>query len=118
MLLLQQWGKENGGRSGVAPGPPALQASALLRELNGLEEMVVPLGYAPRSVAYRATALLLSYGTVELAEAERIELPRPIKVITVLSCLRQALRSGLRPERNARRRAVKTDKHASLANLR
>jgi len=39
----------------------------------------------------------LSYGTVGmLAEAERIELPRPVKVITVF----------------------KTDKHASLASLR
>ena len=37
----------------------------------------------------------MSYRTVKMAEAERIELPRPIKVITVF----------------------KTDKHASLANL-
>gem|GEM_PF-6602851 len=56
-----------GGCSGVAPGPPTLQVGALLRELNS-QKLVVLLGNAPRSSAYRAGALLLSYGT-EMAKA-------------------------------------------------
>ena len=65
--------------------------------------MVAPPGNAPGSSAYRADALLLSYGAEkerneesDMAEAERIELPRPVRVITVF----------------------KTGKHASLASLR
>ena len=81
-----------GGCSGVAPGPPVLQAGALLRELNSrskVVEVVVLLGNAPRSFAYKPIALLLSYRAKNvvanwrsplrwgLAEAERVELPRP-----------------------------------------
>lgn len=85
---------ESGGRPGVEPCPPALQASALPRELVGLNLlaegggieplgrnayhgfqdrlpairrhplylwMVLLPGSAPRSSAYQAGALLLSY---------------------------------------------------------
>lgn len=41
--------------------PNAFLGSANLPQL--LEEMVVPRGNAPRSLAYQASALLLSYGT-------------------------------------------------------
>ena len=39
--------------------------------------MVVLLGNAPRSFGYQPNALLLSYRTGKLAEAERVELPQP-----------------------------------------
>jgi hypothetical protein len=46
---------------GIAPTSPPLQGGANLPQLLG--EMVVPRGNAPRSSAYRADALLLSYRT-------------------------------------------------------
>lgn len=68
--------------SGVAPGPPVLQAGALLRELSSRSRffgMVVLPGNAPGSSGYQPGALLLSYRTGKLAEAERVELPRPVR---------------------------------------
>ena len=47
---------------GIAPTSPPLQGGANLPQLLG--EMVVQRGNAPRSLAYQASALLLSYGTV------------------------------------------------------
>src|SRR5712692_34623 len=47
---------------GIAPTSPRLQRGANLPQLLG--EMVVPRGNAPRSLAYRARALLLSYRTM------------------------------------------------------
>ena len=46
---------------GIAPTSPPLQGGANLPQLLG--EMVVPRGNAPRSPAYQAGALLLSYRT-------------------------------------------------------
>ena len=46
---------------GIAPTSPPLQGGANLPQLLG--EMVVPRGNAPRSSAYQADALLLSYRT-------------------------------------------------------
>ena len=46
---------------GIAPTSPPLQGGANLPQLLG--EMVVPRGNAPRSLAYQASALLLSYET-------------------------------------------------------
>ena len=52
---------------GIAPTSPRLQRGANLPQLLG--ELVVPRGNAPRSPAYQAGALLLSYGTeMKLAE--------------------------------------------------
>ena len=47
---------------GSAPTSPPLQGGANLPQLLG--EMVVPRGNAPRSSAYQADALLLSYRTM------------------------------------------------------
>jgi len=47
--------------AGIAPASPRLQRGANLPQL--LREMVVRRGNAPRSLAYRASALLLSYRT-------------------------------------------------------
>src|SRR5260370_19691035 len=47
---------------GIAPTSPRLQRGANLPQLLGA--MVVPRGNAPRSLAYRAGALLLSYRTM------------------------------------------------------
>ena len=46
---------------GIAPTSPRLQRGANLPQLLG--ELVVPRGNAPRSPAYQAGALLLSYET-------------------------------------------------------
>ena len=46
---------------GIAPTSPPLQGGANLPQLLG--EMVVPRGNAPHSLAYQASALLLSYRT-------------------------------------------------------
>jgi hypothetical protein len=45
---------------GIAPNSPRLQRGANLSQLRS--QMVPPRGIAPRSLAYRARALLLSYG--------------------------------------------------------
>ena len=47
--------------AGIAPASPRLQRGANLPQLL---RVVVPRGNAPRSLAYRARALLLSYETV------------------------------------------------------
>jgi len=47
--------------AGIAPASPRLQRGANLPQL--LRELVVRRGNAPRSLAYRASALLLSYQT-------------------------------------------------------
>ena len=49
--------------SGIAPDSPRLQRGANLSQLHS--RMVPPRGIAPRSPAYRASALLLSYGGIE-----------------------------------------------------
>ena len=51
---------------GIAPTSPPLQGGANLPQLLRVEtiELVVPRGNAPRSLAYRARALLLSYRTM------------------------------------------------------
>ena len=46
--------------SGIAPDSPRLQRGANLSQLRS--QVVPPRGIAPRSLAYRARALLLSYG--------------------------------------------------------
>jgi hypothetical protein len=55
--------------AGIAPASPRLQRGANLSQLPGERVMVVRRGNAPRSLAYQASALLLSYGTV-LADGE------------------------------------------------
>jgi hypothetical protein len=50
--------------AGIAPASPRLQRGANLSQL--LREMVVQRGNAPRSLAYRASALLLSYQTISI----------------------------------------------------
>ena len=60
---------------GIAPTSPRLQRGANLTQLLGgacaRRSMVVPRGSAPRSAAYRAAALLLSYGTEIGSEGAR-----------------------------------------------
>ena len=51
---------------GIAPTSPPLQGGANLPQLLG--EMVVPRGNAPHSLAYQASALLLSYRTGKVIE--------------------------------------------------
>jgi hypothetical protein len=46
---------------GIAPKSPPLQGGANLSQLFS-RKVVPPRGIAPRSVDYRSTALLLSYG--------------------------------------------------------
>ena len=48
---------------GIAPNSPRLQRGANLSQLRS--QVVPPRGIAPRSLAYRARALLLSYGGIE-----------------------------------------------------
>jgi hypothetical protein len=55
--------------AGIAPASPRLQRGANLSQLPGERRLVVRRGNAPRSFAYQANALLLSYGTV-LADGE------------------------------------------------
>ena len=73
--LLCIHGREMVPEAGIAPTSPPLQGGANLSQLlgdgwggagpeSGATEMVVPRGNAPRSLAYRARALLLSYGTM------------------------------------------------------
>jgi len=61
MLLLHQC-REMVAVSGIAPDSPRLQRGADLSQLHSL--VVPPRGIAPRSPAYRAGALLLSYGGI------------------------------------------------------
>ena len=49
---------------GLAPTPPVLQTGVQTLYTIQRKEMVVPAGNAPASPAYRAGALLLSYGTL------------------------------------------------------
>ena len=65
---------------GIAPTSPPLQGGANLPQLLG--EMVVPRGNAPRSSAYQADALLLSYRTEEWLEGRHLEdTPRDLNFI-------------------------------------
>ena len=59
---------------GIAPNSPRLQRGANLSQLSS--QVVPPRGIAPRSLAYRARALLLSYGGVEGMVARRGNAPR------------------------------------------
>ena len=72
--LLCIHGRRMVPEAGIAPTSPPLQGGANLSQLlgdgwigtgpeSGSRKMVVPRGNAPRSPAYRAGALLLSYGT-------------------------------------------------------
>jgi hypothetical protein len=58
---------------GIAPTSPPLQGGANLPQL--LVEMVVPRGNAPRSSAYQADALLLSYRTENGSRGARWRTP-------------------------------------------
>ena len=86
---------------GNAPISHRLQRRANLSQLpsRSLGKWSYRQDLRPQPLDYRSSALLLSYGRLKklsgLAEAERIELPRPKGSITVF----------------------KTDKHASLAHL-
>lgn len=51
---------------GIAPTSPRLQRGANLPQLLGVRLLVVPRGNAPRSLAYQASALLLSYETISI----------------------------------------------------
>ena len=65
---------------GIAPTSPPLQGGANLPQLLG--EMVVQRGNAPRSSAYQADALLLSYRTEKWLERRPLEdTPRELNFI-------------------------------------
>ena len=59
---------------GIAPTSPPLQGGANLPQLLGVK-MVVPRGNAPRSSAYQADALLLSYRTENGSRGDRWRTP-------------------------------------------
>jgi hypothetical protein len=60
---------------GIAPNSPRLQRGANLSQLHSL--VVLPRGNAPRSLAYRARALLLSYGGMKWSPDEVMLLGLP-----------------------------------------
>jgi hypothetical protein len=82
MLLLHQC-REMVAVSGIAPDSPRLQRGADLSQLHSL--VVPPHGIAPRSPAYRAGALLLSYGgNLKKGSPDEVTLPGPPDVSRLL----------------------------------
>ena len=75
MLLLHQCRDEMVAGVGSTPTSADFQPAAHLSEPSSEKIEVVPRrGDAPRSPAYRAGALLLSYGGIKMAEHQRIAL--------------------------------------------
>ncbi len=78
MYLLHQCRNEMVAGVGSAPTSADFQPAAHLSEPSSdIYKMVPRRGDAPRSLAYRASALLLSYRGMKLAEHQRITLWTP-----------------------------------------
>ena len=77
MLLLHQCRDEVVAGVVSAPTSADFQPAAHLSEPSSVWRMVPRRGVAPRSPAYRAGALLLSYGGMRMAEHQRIALWTP-----------------------------------------
>lgn len=81
---------------GIAPTSADFQPAAHLSEPSSVWNLVPRRGVAPRSPAYRAGALLLSYGGMKLAEHQRIALWTPLRGAAVFGTVSSSMPDVLR----------------------
>ena len=104
--LLCIHGRRMVSEAGIAPTSPPLQGGANLSQLlgddwigagleSGSRRLVVPRGNAPRSSAYRAGALLLSYGTMVRGGFSPKRLTGRNTKVARVTCGMRSGRSGL-----------------------